>query len=66
MLVEEAYSGLRVLELGTRLAVGGCGTFLSQTGTDVTFVELAGYSADIETKHDHRAVYARRQGRAEH
>ena len=58
MAVEEAYSGLRVLELGARLAVGGCGSFLSQTGADVTFVDLSGHSHGLETKHTHRALFA--------
>lgn len=58
MGVEQALAGVRVLELGSRLGAGGCGSFMRQAGADVVYVDLVGHAAPIETKHDHRALYA--------
>ncbi|MEM9355688.1 MAG: CoA transferase [Pseudomonadota bacterium] len=58
MAVEQAYTGIRVLELGTRLSAGGCGSLLSQTGASVLYVSLKDYSSPVATKHDYRGLYS--------
>ncbi|MEM7750426.1 MAG: CoA transferase, partial [Pseudomonadota bacterium] len=58
MAVEQAFTGIRVLELGTRLSAGGCGSLLSQAGASVLYVNLAGHSSTVPTKHDYRALYS--------
>ncbi|MEM7751713.1 MAG: CoA transferase, partial [Pseudomonadota bacterium] len=58
MAVEQAFTGIRVLELGTRLSAGGCGSLLSQAGASVLYVKLAGHASTVPTKHDYRALYS--------
>lgn len=58
MAVEHAFAGIRVLELGSRLSAGGCGSLLSQAGASVLYADLNGHLSSIETKHDHRALYS--------
>ncbi|MAI44396.1 MAG: hypothetical protein CBC34_000575 [Hyphomicrobiaceae bacterium TMED74] len=58
MAVEQAFTGIRVLELGTRLSAGGCGSLMAQTGASVLYVNLTGYSSSVPTKHDYRALFS--------
>jgi len=58
MSVEQAFAGVRVLELGSRLSAGASGTLLSQAGASIVYADLTEHQCPIESKHDHRALYS--------
>lgn len=53
-----ALAGLRVVELGSRVAVGACGTLLAEAGADVVLVESAADRAAGAGKWAERALAA--------
>ena len=58
MGVEKAFVGIRVAEIGSRLATGACGGLMSQAGATVTFVEGDAVQMHAQSKHAYRAAFA--------